>query len=264
MHTLLKASLAFIAMAALYAAAADLPVDEIMNRNFYAAKVKTLTYDATMILVNDKGQQRERKISGASRLQPDGIDVDLAIRFNFPADVNGTRFLQLQHADRDDDMWIYLPALKRSRRLVASNKRDSFVGSDFSYADILPPRPALFRNVLQRSEAMQGFDCYVIESSPQDDNLKHDLGYSRRVSWIRKDNFVELKVDYYDLGGQLFRTQSTADHKMVESEPQRWLALRRDMQDLQSGHKTSFTLDKVDTKQPVAARMFSAESLERD
>lgn len=255
---------ALFAVFTMPSSASDMSAEEIMSKNFYVAKVKGLNYDATMLLINDKGQQRERKITGVSKLQADGADVNLTIRFNMPADVSGTKFLQLQHADRDDDMWIYLPALKRSRRLVSSNKHDSFVGSDFSYADILPMKPELFHHANVKSEAIQGHDCYVIESVPQDDNVKHDLGYSKRVSWIRKDNFVEAKVDYYDLNGQLFRTQNTEDYKQVEDAPPRWLALKREMFDIQSGHKTVLTIDKIDVKSPIAAREFSVDSLERD
>lgn len=228
------------------------------------AKVKVLTSDASMILVNNKGQQRERKITSLTRLQPDGINVDLFVHFDLPADVRGTNFLQIQHADRDDDMWIYLPALKKSRRLVSNNKRDSFVGSDFSYSDILPLKPSLFRHTLARAEQMGGQDCYVVESIPQEDDLKNDLGYSKRVSWIRKDNLVEAKVDYFDAGGKLFKTQTTADHKLIEQDPPRWLALRREMTDLQTAHKTVISIQKIDTKTPVPARSFTVQALEQN
>lgn len=246
------------------AASATMTADEIMTRNFNVTKVKTLRFDATMMLVNDKGQLRERRLSSLSRLQADGANVDLNIRFDVPADVRGTRFLQIQHADRDDDMWIYLPALKRSRRLVSNNKRDSFVGSDFSYADILPLKPGMFHHVLLRVESLNGQPCYLVESGPQDEGLKNDLGYSKRISWIRKDNFVEAKVDYYDLRGQLFRTQTTDNHKMVEAEPQRWLALRREMLSYETGHKTVISIDRIETNVSVSARAFSAESLDQN
>lgn len=241
----------------------SLTADEVMQRNFHVAKINTISTDATMVLINGKGQQRERKIISLSRLQADGVNVDLNIRFDLPADVRGTKFLQIQHADRDDDMWIYLPALKRSRRLVSNNKRDSFVGSDFSYADILPLKPSLFRHALLRSETCDSHECYVIESVPQEDSLKKDLGYSRRVSWIRKDNFVETRVEYYD-GAQLFKTQNTANHTQVSSDPPRWLALRREMIDHQSQHKTLITIDKIDIKALVPARTFTVEALERN
>jgi hypothetical protein len=244
--------------------AASLTADEIMMRNFHVAKVGILRSDATMILINDKGQQRERKLASLSRLQDDGVNVDLSIRFDLPADVRGTRFLQIQHAERDDDMWIYLPALKRSRRLVSNNKRDSFVGSDFSYADILPLKPEMFRHVLLRTEVLNSQDCHVIESIPKNENLKNDLGYSKRISWIRKDNFVEAKVDYYDLNGQLFRTQNTDKHKQVESEPARWLALKREMVNYQTGHKTVIAIDSVDTRGAIPARAFTVEALDQN
>lgn len=246
------------------AAPSVLTAEEIMTRNFHVTKVKTLRFDATMMLVSDKGQQRERRLASLSRLQTDGVNVDLNIRFDVPADVRGTRFLQIQHPDRDDDMWIYLPALKRSRRLVSNNKRDSFVGSDFSYADILPLKPSVFRHVLLRIEPFNGQSSYVVESVPRDEGLKNDLGYSKRISWIRTDNFVEAKVDYYYRHGQLFRTQTTGNYKMVEAEPQRWLALRREMLSYETGHKTVISIDRVDTNVSVSPRAFSADSLDQN
>ena len=132
-------------------------------------------------------------------LQPNGVDAKFAVKFSTPADIRGTAFLQVEHGDADDDLWIYLPALKKSRRLVASNKKDSFVGSDFSYGDISLPRVAKYRHTIIRNETIDEVDAYVIESVPIDDTVKSNSGYSKKITWVRSDNFVEAKVEAHEI-----------------------------------------------------------------
>jgi uncharacterized protein len=238
--------------------------EEIMRNNFFATKTTSLVTDATMVLINDKGQQRERRILTLSKLQQDGVNLELVVRFDTPVDVRGTTFLQIQHLETDDDMWIFLPALKKTRRLVANNKRDSFVGTDFSYGDILTLKPETFDHALIGSKPMDGHDCYVVDSVPKTAALMNDIGYAKKTSWIRQDNFMEVMVEYYDEGGQLYKTQTTADHKMLEAGPQRWIALRREMVNHQSRHKTIVTFDKTDTSGAIPDDAFTTHAIERE
>lgn len=252
--------------ASVLAAAADAAqdVEEIMQRNFYATKVPALTSTSTMLLIGSSGEKRERKVHGVARLGPNGIDSDVMISFDSPPDVRGTRFLQMQHSDRDDDMWIYLPALHKTRRLISNNKRDSFVGTDFSYGDILQLDPANFRNTLLREEKLDGVDCYVVESVAKDASYERDLGYAQRVLWIRKDSAVEVRVDYYDSDKRLVKTQTTAQHELVDPAKQRWIVKQREMIDRERDHRTIITLDKYDTRSAIPARLFRVESLGED
>lgn len=243
---------------------AGMTAAEMMEKNFYVSKVKTLTSDSTMILINDKGQKRERKTTTTSKLQNNGIDSKLLIHFLSPADIKGTGFLQIEHSEGEDDLWIYLPALKKSRRLVANNKKDSFVGSDFSYGDILLPKVDLYHHALLRSENINGRDCYVIESIPGNETVKRDSGYSKKVSWIRTDNFVESKVVYYDLSGTLLKTQTTQDYKEVDPENHRWIIMYREMENHQTGHKTIVTFDRIEANHPVADDLFSVRNIEKE
>ncbi len=259
----LAALLAGLAVPVL-AAPRDLSARDIMEKNFYVTKIKTLKSDSTMILVNDKGQTRERKSTTLAKLQANGVDSSLVVKFLTPADIKGTGFLQIEHSGTDDDQWIYLPALKKSRRLVANNKKDSFVGSDFAYGDILLPKVDTYKHTLLRSENVDGHDCYVIESVPMDDTVKRNMGYSKKFSWIRKDNFLESKVEYYDVSGRLYKTQTATEHKLIESDTKRWLALRREMVNHQTGHKTVITFDKIEPGIPVADAEFTARSIERE
>jgi outer membrane lipoprotein-sorting protein len=236
---------------------------EVMERNFRVTKVSALEFDATMVLTNEKGQTRERRMTTVVKLQPNGVDSRFLVRFSTPADIRGTGFLQVEHADGDDDLWIYLPALKKSRRLVANNKKDSFVGSDFSYGDIALPKVDLYRHVMKGREQVDGVDCYVIESTPRDDAVRASSGYSRKVTWVRSDNFLEAKVEYHDLSGQLLKTQLVKRPELVEAGRGTWFARHREMTNHRTGHRTTFTVDRIEPKARLADDMFSTRFMER-
>jgi hypothetical protein len=242
--------------------AEQLGAKEIMERNFFVSKVSSLRLDSTMVLVNSRGQERVRRNTVLIKLQPNGIDSKIVIQFSAPADIKGTAVLQVEHAEGEDDLWIYLPALKKSRRLVANNKKDSFAGSDFSYGDITLPKVELYRHALLRTEKIDGVDCYVVESVPVSDAIKSNTGYGKKVTWVRTDNFLESKVDYYDVGGQLLKTQITGRHQLIEPAKARWFALSRVMTNHQTGHTT-----KIDTARAEALAIpddtFTTRFLER-
>ena len=124
---------------------------------------------------------------------------------------------------------------------MASNKKDSFVGSDFSYGDISLPKVDQYRHTLLRTEKIDGADCYVIECVPANDAVRANSGYGRKLTWVRADNFVESKVEYYDLAGRLLKTQTVSRHELVEPQKARWFALQREMTNHQNGHRTVLT-----------------------
>ena len=246
------------------AARAEPSAKEIMELNFHASKIKNLKIDLTMELVAPGGARRERRSTTLLRLQPNGVDSKLLVRFSSPADIRGTAFLQIEHIDGEDDQWIYLPALKRSRRLVANNKKDSFVGSDFSYGDISLPKVDLYRHTLLRAERWDLQDCHVVESVPIADTVKANSGYSKKLSWVRKDTFIEAKVEYYDLSGRHLKTQVTSNHKQVQTDPVRSFALHREMVNHQSGHRTILRFDGADSSITTSDDTFSTRYLERE
>lgn len=241
---------------------ADPSVNEMMEANFHVTKIKTLVTDQHMILENDKGQQRVRHMTTYSKLQPSGTELNLVVRFNLPADVQGTTFLQLQHAIEDDDMWIYLPALKKTRRLVSANKRDSFVGSDFAYGDVLTLSPKLFQHVLVKSEVYDKAECFVVESVLNDQSKSDEFGYAKKVTWLRKDNYLEVRVEYFNERNERIKTQTTGEHKLLQAQPPRWIAMKREMLNHESGHKTIVLVEKTDTEKSLADNIFTARSIE--
>src|SRR3990172_11909951 len=178
--------------------AEDMSPKDIMIKNFFVNRVKDSKSESAMTLINESGQKRERKSTGVSKLQTNGIDNMRLIKFISPADVKGTSNLMIEHSDGDDDIWIYLPALKKVRRLVSSNKKDSFVGTDFSYEDVIGQKVEEWDHRLVKEEEVTGQPCYVIESLPKNETVKSNSGYGKRTTWIRKDNFVMIKGEILD------------------------------------------------------------------
>jgi outer membrane lipoprotein-sorting protein len=263
--TLFVVSMLFVRFTPVHAdPTVQLSARDIMERNFLAAKVTSLRAESAMVLINDKGQQRERKSVNVVKLQPNGIDSKFLVRFSFPNDIKGTGFLQIEHSDGEDDQWIYLPALKKSRRLVANNKKDSFVGSDFSYGDISLPKVDAWRHSLLRSEKIGVQDCYVVESIPATDTVKANSGYSKKLTWVSQESFLESKVEYYDLSGRLLKTQITGDHELLEPERQRWFSLSREMTNHQSGHRTVLKFGKLEPGANVSDDLFTTRYIERE
>jgi hypothetical protein len=258
------AALAAMALTVNALNAAELNAHDIMEKNFFVTKVSSLQIELTMVLINDKGQQRERRSVGLVKLQPNGVDSKLVVRFDTPADIKGTSFLQIEHIDGDDDLWIYLPALKKSRRLVANNKKDSFVGSDFSYGDISLPKVDQYRHSLLKTEKEDGVDCFVVESVPASDAVRANSGYSKKVTWVRSDNFVEAKVDYYDLAGRLWKTQTVSRPEQVDAQKGRWFPLHREMVNRQNGHRTVIDATKLVPGIAISDDTFTTRYIERD
>ena len=256
---------ALIALIPLHVRAAqELTARDMMLKNFFVPKIKAFKTSGTMVLINDKGEKRERKNTSYSVLQPNGIDSKLLVKFTFPTDIAGTAFLQVEHIEAEDDEWIYLPALRKSRRLVANNKKDSFVGSDFSYGDVTLPNVDLYDHRLLGSDVIDGQDCHKIESTPKTEETKNNSGYSRKITWLRKDNFVEAKVEYYDLSGRLLKIQLVGGAKLLEPANGRWFALHREMANQQTGHKTTLDFDEVSLTANVPEDLFTTRYLERE
>jgi hypothetical protein len=235
---------------------------EIMRKNLAATKVRDSVAEATFTLTAKDGSTRVRKTTGYTRLQANGNDNMRLVRFNAPADIKGTASLLIERSGADDDMWIYLPALGKVRRLSASNKKDAFVGTDFSYADVIGYKVDEWKHKLLREENVDGIAHYVIESLPETAQITSQTGYSRRISWVRKDNFVASKGEAYDAGGQLLKKFIQSDIRAAGSNG-KWQAMLSEAENVQTGHKTSIRLQEFKADQNVAESLFSVRELEK-
>jgi hypothetical protein len=237
--------------------------EEIMAKNLLATKVADSTTSSTFRLINASGQERVRETDADSKLIEGTTDNRRLVNFLSPSDIRGTKTLLIEHSNAEDDMWIYLPAMKKVRRLVASNKKDSFVGTDFSYGDVIGYKVDEWNHKLVREENVAGRDCYVIESSAKGPQIAANTGYSKRIGWIDKESFVALRAEIYDLNGQLLKKLTDEDVQKVDSNNNRYQPMKLTAENVQTGHKTIIEFRNFKANVAIGDDVFTARSLDR-
>ena len=179
---------------------------DLVTDGFISSIAKT-----QMVLINASGQQSVRDLEMKTL---EGEDGDKTIStFLSPADIKGTKTLTHEHVDRDDDQWLYLPALKRVKRIASRNRSGSFMGSEFSYEDIGNQNYKKFTYKGEAKEVeLKGVLCYQGVRIPKDSNS----GYTKQVSWVDKSSFLIQQIEYYDRKQELLKTAVFSDYKQIE------------------------------------------------
>jgi hypothetical protein len=237
--------------------------DALMAESLKATKALKSLAQGRFVLTNASGQQRVRQTSSVSELKPDGISNKRLVRFTAPADISGTSVLTIENADGDDDIWVYLPALKKVRRLPPSGLKDSFVGTDFTYGDVLGHPVAEWTHRLVRTAVLDGTPARVIESVAKDARVIASTGYSKRLTWLRTPDSVPVKTEFFGPQGALAKVYTASDIKSVDGTNHRFQPMRQTMQNLATGHSTIIEYTSFRTDVPVAADQFQPRALER-
>lgn len=161
-----------------------------------------------MNLKNRQGQESARHMRNRTLEAPGDGDKSLVI-FDRPRDVKGTALLNFSHKTGNDDQWLYLPALKRVKRISSANKSGSFMGSEFAYEDITSQEVEKYTYKWLRDEAQDGMECFVFEKYP----VYKNSGYTRQVVWLDKKEYRILKIDFYDRKNALLKTLTYHGYK---------------------------------------------------
>ena len=154
-----------------------------------------------MVLHNRQGDESERTLRIQTREMEGDGDKSLVV-FDSPKDIKGTAFLSFTHALLPDDQWLYLPALKRVKRIASANKSGPFVGSEFAYEDLTSQEVEKYTYKYLRDESIDAVDCFVVEAYPAYENS----GYTRQVVWIDKAMHRAVRIDYFDRKNTLLKT----------------------------------------------------------
>ena len=206
-----------------------------------------------MIIANAAGQQRTREIQAWNKRSGD-ID-HMLVRFLAPADVAGTSFLM-----SDDDMWLYLPALGKVRRIAGHARKGSFMGSDLSYEDMESLGSIGFavdyEAKLMGQGKMADEDVYILELVSRETGAS----YSKLDMWVSQETFLPRRIEYYDNDGKLLKALSTYEIREVQG---RWVAGKMQMQNVQTGTKTTLEVTDVEFQVDIDDDIFTTRSLER-
>jgi len=164
--------------------------------------VASLKATVHLTITEKNGSIRKRTISMLTKSYPGGVEKRL-IRFIEPADVRGTAMLIIDNKDIGDEMWIYLPALKKTRRIVTSEKGKSFMSSEFTNADMSSPPSSDFKH--KHLEKSGSDNQWIIESTPADEAKADEYGFSRKISYITSDKDQIRKMEFYNFDKKLFK-----------------------------------------------------------
>ena len=219
--------------------------------------------DVVMELIAQNGGKRTRVMTMLRRNETEGGNQKYFMYFHEPGDVRRMTFMVWKYPTKEDDRWIFIPAVDLIRRIAADDKRSSFVGSDFTYEDVSGRDVASDNHSLLRSEKLEGQDCFVIESIP-----KEPTEYTKRLSWIDKKTFLPLKEEYYDAQNELFRVftaDKTEDIKVGEGTSENVFptVTRRTMKNLKTGHRTEVVYKSVSYNLGLKDKDFSERHMRR-
>ncbi len=190
-----------------------------------------------MVLKDRYGRSTERDIRNRTFEGTDQGDKSLVI-FDSPGDVKGTAFLSHTKKVGSDDQWLYLPALKRVKRIASANKAGPFMGSEFAYEDIASQEVEKYTYEFVREEEFNGLNCFVVESDPVDPKS----GYSKRISWIDSEEYRVQKIEFYDRKKSHLKTLTYGGYQ--EYQDKFWRPQRMFMENHQSGKTTTLLFSK--------------------
>jgi len=239
----------------------NLSAREIMKKNDQQRIAKTEQLELEMKLINKKGKTRVRRVTQIKKMDASGNEKSL-IRFLSPADVKGTGLLTIEHTDRDDDQWLYLPALRKVRRISASDKSESFVGTDFAYEDLKNEELENYDYKLLKDDVLENHDCYVIEAVPATSKEKEESGYNKREIWIDKTNFVNIQTKFYNKKDAFYKIFKADDIQLIEGTT-KWRAHQMVMENLKTKHKTILLFNNIVINKDIADKIFTQRYLEK-
>lgn len=228
----------------------DLEVKQDHMQSKYIGEIREMT----LTLINAQGKESVRKLvfegfEGIARHDK------TRVTFTYPADMKGATLLTHENGEGDDDQWLYLPAVKRTKRIASSNQSGSFMGSEFSYEDLVVRQLDKYNFRYLGDETIEGKDCYVVERIPK--NKKS--GYSRVVRWRMKDNLQELRTDYYDRKGELLKRRMMFGHHLIDGY---WRVTKIEVSNFQTNKKSRLTFDDVKLKLQLPEEHFSTQALD--
>ena len=210
---------------------------------------------ATMILENEKGDKRSRTFTNM-RILKDGLEKQL-IRFTAPADINGTGFLTIEKPGYETEQFLYLPALRRSRRIVSSQKSHQFVNSDFTYEDMERHPVENYLYEIKGEKQIDGTDCFILETRPKEGISSQ---YTLITAHIAKQSFVTLSAEYYDKKGSHIKTYRVLG---LEQKQNIWTETKVMMEDVAARHKTYIQLEQIEYNTDITPDQISNNALEK-
>jgi len=217
-----------------------------------------------MTLIDRRGKQRVRNTLGYRKYF--GDDKRTVLFYLSPTNVKDTGFLTYDYPVEkltEDDQWLYLPALRKVRRISASDRGDYFLGTDFTYEDIKKEGKLDLNDYLyqtQSEEQLHGHTTYRLTATPVDETVAKELGYSKVELWIDQESWLVVKANYWDIRNNRLKTLIADDIRNIDGI---WTRHKMTMSNHKTGHTSEFVFSDVDYQSSVKDSLFTKRSLSR-
>jgi len=230
---------------------------EILKRVDEKPEPKTTHALIRMILTDHRGEQNERLLEQWSAVDKEGNTHSVMV-FHSPSSVKNTRFLSKENKDRDDDQWIFLPALNRVRRIATSDDSGNFMGSEFSYYDMKSRELENYSYKYIGKETIGAYECYIVETRP---NPEADSPYAKTISWVTVDKNINtvMKIELYESETELLKVMTVEDISEISGY---WVPINLIMTNVQNNRSTTLEQQKLILDKAVNTTRFSQRFLE--
>ena len=221
------------------------------------------TSDMEMILIDKRGKKRIRRI--ATYRKDKGDDMMRLMFFIHPADVKDTSFLTIDYDDpsKDDDQWLYLPALRKSKRIASTDKSGSFMGSDLNYSDMTDRNLPDYDFNLKKEMEVKGVKTWLIESIPRTKKVIKETGYKKSLIFVRQDNYVVIRAVHWEKDGGYLKYVDVKELEFIDSV---WVATETHVsrkKGKQLVHNTVLKLNNIKFNQNLDNELFSVRRMEK-
>jgi outer membrane lipoprotein-sorting protein len=246
--------------------AASPSAKEIMTQNEEVRKIDDVQSSATLTTGGAGSAERVKKFTWWRKLTSDRVHFNTLTRFHEPAEIRGEGILFLEHGNNENEVLMYLPNLKKIRRVESQQQSGSFMGSELSYSDIATPHLEdstykLLQAQTCPGEGNSGIPCYVVEATPVSESVRDRTGYSKIVNWVRQDNSMIVKGEYYNIEGELWKKTETSDIQMVDPKKKKWMSHKIRVENVKNGRFTLLKFEKVKVNQGISDSVFTQQKL---
>lgn len=240
----------------LYGDTTKLSGEEVIKKVYFRPTGKDIKSTLKMTLINESDLRRTRKLT--QFIKQYGDDEKKIMFFLSPADVRNTSFMSWSYGSdtQDEDQWIFLPALKRVKRISSDSKSDYFMGSDFTYDDLGDRHPDKDNHKILRTETYQDEECLIVESTSKN----QDYMYSKTISWVIKHKWLDIKKEFYDKDGELLKILTVEKYKQVKNI---LIITHRKMHNIQKSHYTIMELSAIEINSGISDNIFTVRMMKR-
>jgi outer membrane lipoprotein-sorting protein len=258
----LKIFLICITLGSAIVAQAQSDSKEIMKKSRDQAKLSGMEAKTTLEINDGKGNQRIRETTMVSRIFPDGTEKR-TILFLSPADVKGTGILIYDYDNKDDNMWVYMPALRKSRKIVSSEKSKNFMGSEFSNSDLAGGNLDDFTYTLDGTEAIDQQLCWKIKVIPATSSIAADYGISSKTTWIGQKDFMPRKTLFIDMDGKPWKEMTYSGIKMMDAKTGKYFISQMEIKNLKNGRFSKMNMTQMSVNPAVKEEIFTLAFIEK-